>query len=121
MMEDSKKQNLIDDHYYTTKAICSFPPQRVSDYPFTGKFLPPAVELPKVKGDLLSETTMRNLMGFELCFGSTFMDRAMINYVQSDKDVAVLRESGILYNERGRDKKVAQMWNNLCDSTCRDA
>eukprot|EP01018_Ginkgo_biloba_P007724 Gb_41229 [translate_table: standard] len=132
----------------------SFPPRRVSDYPFTGKFLPPAVELmkagikfretyngirgirfdkrkctlylPKVKGDLLTETTMRNLMAFELCFGSAFMEKAVISYahlmnnlVESDKDVAVLRESEILCNERGRDKKVAQMWNSLCDSTSR--
>ncbi|GLJ35886.1 hypothetical protein SUGI_0720180 [Cryptomeria japonica] len=74
--------------------------------------------LPKVRLDSNTEVIIRNLVAFEASAvpGALFFIRYtdfMNGIIDTDEDVRLLRESGIIYNHLESDGKVASLWNGM--------
>ncbi|GLJ35904.1 hypothetical protein SUGI_0720390 [Cryptomeria japonica] len=74
--------------------------------------------LPKMRLDSNTEVIIRNLVAFEASVVPS--DLSFIRYadfmngiIDTDEDVRVLRESGIIYNHLENDGKVASLWNGM--------
>ncbi|GLJ35898.1 hypothetical protein SUGI_0720320 [Cryptomeria japonica] len=74
--------------------------------------------LPKVRLDSNTEVIIRNLAAFEASAvpGTLFFIRYTDftnGIIDTDEDVRLLRESGIIYNHLESDRKVASLWNGM--------
>ncbi|GLJ35871.1 hypothetical protein SUGI_0719960 [Cryptomeria japonica] len=74
--------------------------------------------LPKLRLDSHTEVVLRNLVAFEASAapGALIFTRYtdfMNGIIDTDKDVRLLRKSGIIYNHLANDGKVASLWNGL--------
>ncbi|GLJ35900.1 hypothetical protein SUGI_0720340 [Cryptomeria japonica] len=74
--------------------------------------------LPKMRLDSNTEVIIRNLVAFEALVVPS--DLSFIRYadfmndiIDTDEDVRVLRERGIIYNHLENDGKVASLWNGM--------
>ncbi|XP_047073513.1 putative UPF0481 protein At3g02645 [Lolium rigidum] len=75
--------------------------------------------LPVVRLDGNTEVILRNLVAYETAAvrGPLVLARyteLMNGIIDSDKDVKILRESGIIFNGMKSDKEAADMWNGMC-------
>ncbi|GLJ34764.1 hypothetical protein SUGI_0699700 [Cryptomeria japonica] len=80
------------------------------------------LSLPQIEVNNITETLLRNLMAYEECQKCSFSpDDTVISHfvcflddlVESEKDVSILKEAGIIKSNLGSDKEVADIFNHL--------
>ncbi|CAI9113919.1 OLC1v1014624C1 [Oldenlandia corymbosa var. corymbosa] len=77
--------------------------------------------LPMVTLDVNSEIMFRNLVAYEVCSASgplifTRYTELMNGIVDTDEDVKILRQNGIIVNHLKSDKGVTKLWNGMSRS-----
>ncbi|ERN14279.1 putative UPF0481 protein At3g02645 [Amborella trichopoda] len=80
-----------------------------------------SLSLPSISLDVNSEIILRNLVAFEAASAPgplifTRYTELMNGIIDTDKDVALMREKGILVNRLKSDKEVAELWNGISRS-----
>ncbi|XP_062163770.1 putative UPF0481 protein At3g02645 [Alnus glutinosa] len=81
-----------------------------------GKFYLPVIHL-----DDNSEVVLRNLVAYEACIAPEVMvftryTELMNGIIDSEEDVRILREAGIILNRLKSDEEVATLWNGMTKS-----
>ncbi len=77
--------------------------------------------LPVITLDENTEVIWRNLVAYEACNKSgpvvfTRYTELMIGIIDTEEDVRLLREQGIVFNHLKSDEEVAGKWNGICTS-----
>ncbi|XP_039123301.1 putative UPF0481 protein At3g02645 [Dioscorea cayenensis subsp. rotundata] len=77
--------------------------------------------LPTVKLDSNTEVVLRNLVAYETSIASgplvfTRYTELMNGIIDTDEDVKLLREQGIILNKMNSDGEVAKLWNSMSSS-----
>jgi len=77
--------------------------------------------LPVIHLDDNSEVVMRNLVAYEACIAPEVMlftryTELMNGIIDTEEDVRILREAGIILNRLKSDKEVATLWNGMTKS-----
>ncbi|XP_027333307.1 putative UPF0481 protein At3g02645 [Abrus precatorius] len=77
--------------------------------------------LPVIHLNHNSEVVLRNLVAYEACIAPEGMvftryTELMNGIIDTEEDVRILRESGVLVNRLKSDKEVASMWNGMTTS-----
>ncbi|KAM0939094.1 hypothetical protein DsansV1_C21g0166971 [Dioscorea sansibarensis] len=77
--------------------------------------------LPAVKLDNNTEVVLRNLVAYETSIASgplvfTRYTELMNGIIDTDEDVKLLRERGIILNKMKSDREVADLWNSMSSS-----
>ncbi|KAL6987764.1 hypothetical protein U1Q18_013511 [Sarracenia purpurea var. burkii] len=80
-------------------------------------------EIPAMDVTDATEPFLRNLIAFEYCCPEvpnhfTWYAAVMDRLINNEDDVKVLERDGVLYNNLGDRKVVAEMFNNLCKEVC---
>ncbi|XP_062163761.1 putative UPF0481 protein At3g02645 [Alnus glutinosa] len=77
--------------------------------------------LPVIQLDDNSEVVLRNLVAYEACISPEVMVftrymEMMNGIIDTEEDVRILREAGIILNRLKSDKEVAALWNGMTKS-----
>ncbi|XAR50502.1 hypothetical protein NMG60_11004845 [Bertholletia excelsa] len=77
-----------------------------------------SLSLPTITLGVNTETVLRNLVAYETCNGSgplvfTRYTELMNGIIDTDEDVKLLRESGIILNHLKSDLEAANLWNGM--------
>ncbi|CAN4088562.1 unnamed protein product [Withania somnifera] len=77
--------------------------------------------MPTINLDVNTEVILRNLVAYEACSASgplvfTRYTELMNGIIDTEEDVALLRERGIVLNRLKSDSEVANMWNTMSKS-----
>ncbi|KAK4735709.1 hypothetical protein R3W88_009970 [Solanum pinnatisectum] len=77
--------------------------------------------LPTINLDVNTEVILRNLVAYEVCNASgplvfTRYTELMNGIIDTEEDVALLRERGIVLNRLKSDDEVANLWNSMSKS-----
>ncbi|KAL0916760.1 hypothetical protein M5K25_014296 [Dendrobium thyrsiflorum] len=82
---------------------------------------PATIYLPKVSLDINTEVVLRNLVAYETSAEPgpmvfTRYTELMNGIIDTEEDVKILREKGIIVNRMKSDKEVADLWNGMSRS-----